>query len=104
LFAMGLFMVGKPLSAGAAEVGWMVGAKLIVHPLITWWLAVSVFDLEFELVRGVVLMAALPTGALSFVIAQKYGIFVQRSSAAILVSTVLSVFTVSALLAWFGTG
>ncbi len=103
LFAMGLFLVGKPLSAGATEVGWMVAAKLLVQPLVTWWLAVSVFDLNFEMTRGVVLMAALPTGALSFVIAQKYGIFVQRSSAAILVSTVLSVVTVSALLAWFGT-
>ena len=104
LFAMGLFLVGKPLSAGATEVGWMVAAKLLVQPIVTWWLAVSVFDLSFEMTRGAVLMAALPTGALSFVIAQKYGIFVQRSSAAILVSTVLSVVTVSALLAWFGTG
>ena len=103
LFAMGLFLVGKPLSAGATEVGWMVAAKLFVQPLLTWWLAVAVFDLGSEMTRGVVLMAALPTGALSFVIAQKYGIFVQRSSAAILISTVLSVVTVSALLAWFGT-
>ena len=48
-------------------------------------------------------MAALPTGALSFVVAQRYGIFVQRSSAAILFSTLASVITVSAVLAWFGT-
>jgi len=37
------------------------------------------------------------------VIAQKYGIFVQRSSASILLSTVLSVVTDSGLLAYFGT-
>ena len=104
LFAMGLFMVGKPIASGASEVGWMVFVKLIGQPLVTWWLAVAVFDLDFELTRGVVLIAALPTGALAFVVAQKYGIFVQRCSAAILVSTVLSVVTVSALLAWFGTG
>lgn len=104
LFAMGLFLVGKPVSSGLGEVSWLVLAKLVLHPLITWWLAVSVFHLDFEFTRGVVLMAALPTGALSFVIAQKYGIFVQRSSAAILLSTVFSVVTVSALLAYFGTG
>lgn len=104
LFAMGLFMVGKPISDGAAEVSWLVFAKLILQPAATWWLAVSVFDLDMELTRGVVLMAALPTGALSFIVAQKYGIFVQRSSTAIVGSTVLSVVTVSALLAWFGTG
>lgn len=104
LFAMGLFMVGKPITSGASEVGWMVFVKLIAQPLVTWWLAIAVFDLDFETTRGVVLIAALPTGALAFVVAQKYGIFVQRCSAAILVSTVLSVVTVSALLAWFGTG
>ena len=103
LFAMGLFMVGKPITSGAIEVVWMVFVKLIAQPLVTWWLAVSVFDLDFETTRGVVLIAALPTGALAFVVAQKYGIFVQRCSATILVSTVVSVLTVSALLAWFGT-
>ncbi|MBT4772164.1 MAG: AEC family transporter [Rhodospirillaceae bacterium] len=104
LFAMGLFMVGKPITSGASEVGWMVLVKLLAQPLVTWWLAVEVFNLDFEMTRGVVLIAALPTGALAFVVAQKYGIFVQRCSAAILVSTILSVVTVSALLAWFGTG
>ncbi|MEP4378968.1 MAG: AEC family transporter [Alphaproteobacteria bacterium] len=104
LFAIGLFMVGKPLAAGAGEVGWLVALKLILQPVVTWWFAVWVFGLDAELVRGAVLLAALPTGALVFVIAQKYGIFVQRCSAAILVSTVLSIVTVSALLAWFGTG
>jgi predicted permease len=104
LFAMGLFLYGKPVTSGIGEVGWLVFLKLIVHPLVTWWLAVSVFDLEFELVRGVVLMAALPTGAWAFVVAQRYGVFVQRSSAMILVSTVFSVITVSALLAWFTAG
>ena len=104
LFAMGLFLVGKPVSSGLSEVSWPVVAKLILHPLITWWLAVSVFHLDFEFTRGAVLMAALPTGALSFVIAQKYGIFVQRSSVAILLSTVFSIVTVSALLAYFGRG
>lgn len=101
LFAMGLFLYGKPMTAGLGEVGWLVFLKLIVHPLVTWWLAVAVFDLEFEMVRGAVLMAALPAGALAFVVAQRYGIFVQRSSAMILVSTLFSVITVSALLAWF---
>ncbi|MBT5570816.1 MAG: AEC family transporter [Alphaproteobacteria bacterium] len=103
LFAMGLFLVGKPISTGLGEVSWLVIAKLALHPLITWVLAVQVFHLDAEFTRGAVLMAALPTGALSFVIAQKYGVFVQRSSAAILLSTVFSVVTVSALLAWFGT-
>jgi hypothetical protein len=101
LFAMGLFLVGKPVSSGVAEVGWMVALKLLVQPALTWLLAVYAFDLDLESRRGAVLMAALPTGALSFIVAQRYGVFVQRSSAAILFSTLASVVTVSALLAWF---
>jgi len=42
-----------------------------------------------------VLMAALPTGAGSFVLAQAYGIYVLRTSSVILLSTVLSVVTIS---------
>lgn len=104
LFAMGLFLVGKPVSSGVTEVGWLVVLKLVVHPAVTWLLAVYVFALDAELTRGAVLMAALPTGALSFIVAQRYGIFVQRSSAAILVTTLVSVVTVSGLLAWFDAG
>jgi len=103
LFAMGLFLVGKPLAAGAGEVGWLVCAKLLIQPLATWALALWVIPLEAEWLRGAVLMAALPTGALAFVVAQRYGIYVQRSSAAILATTVASVVTLSALLAVLGT-
>ena len=94
---------GEPVSSGVGEVSWMVALKLLVQPALTWLLAVYAFDLTLEMTRGAVLMAALPTGALSFVVAQRYGIFVQRSSAAILFSTLASVITVSAVLAWFGT-
>jgi predicted permease len=51
-----------------------------------------------------VTLAALPTGALVFVLAQQYGIYVQRATAAILVSTVLSVITLSVLFAILRVG
>ncbi|MBM3560116.1 MAG: AEC family transporter [Alphaproteobacteria bacterium] len=102
LFAMGLFLVGKPLAAGAAEIGWRVAVKLLVQPLATWALALWVIPLDGEWLRGAVLMAALPTGALAFVVAQRYGVYVQRSSAAILATTVGSVVTLSALLVLLG--
>ena len=95
---MGLFLVGKPLSSGRTEVGWVVFVKLIVNPAAAWVLAIWL-QLDVELTRGAVLLSALPTGALLFVIAQRYGVYEQRSSTIILVSTVLSVFTVSGLLA-----
>jgi malonate transporter and related proteins len=51
-----------------------------------------------------VALAALPTGSLVFVLAQQYGIYTQRATAAILVSTVLSVVTLFVLFALLGVG
>lgn len=44
-------------------------------------------------------LAALPAGALVFVLAQQYGTYTQRSTSAILASTVLSGLTLSVLFA-----
>jgi hypothetical protein len=42
--------------------------------------------------------SAMQTVALVFVVARRYNVFVQRGSAAVLVSTVLSILTISALM------
>ena len=44
------------------------------------------------------LLASLPAATNVFVIAQQYGVWVERASASILVTTVLSVATVTGLL------
>lgn len=104
LFAIGLFLVGKPLAAGIGEVAWLSLAKLAVQPAIAWALGRYVFALpEFDL-AAVTILSALPAAALCFVVAQRYGVYVQRSSAAILISTVGSVLTLSALFVHFGLG
>ncbi len=104
LFAIGLFMVGRSFTAGMGEVGWLVTIKLLVHPAITWWLAFEVMDMDPTWAAAAVIQAALPTGALVFVLAQKYDIYVQRSTAAIMVSTVFSVVTLSVLFVLLGVG
>jgi predicted permease len=104
LFAIGLFMVGKSPTAGITEVSWLVFLKLLVQPLITWWLAFFVFTMDPVWAAGALVQSALPTGALVFVLAQQYGIYVQRSTAVIMASTVLSLFTLSALFVWLGIG
>jgi predicted permease len=102
LFAMGLFMVGKPLTAGLVEVGWLSALKLLVMPAITYWLAFHVMHMEPVWAQGAVIQAALPTGALVFVLANRYGLYIQRATAAIVISTLLSVGTLSALFLYFG--
>lgn len=98
LFAAGLFVSQCSVKGEAREISWLVSVKLIVHPLITWWLAFHVFELEGILPMIAVLQAALPSGVPVFVLAQHYETFVSRSSATIVISTMLSMLTLPILL------
>jgi hypothetical protein len=104
LFAIGLFMVGKKLRHGLGEVLWVTLLKLILQPLVTWWLAYEVLALQPTWAASAVILSALPTGALTFVLAQRYELYIQRATSVILVSTVLSLVTLSALLLVIGVG
>jgi malonate transporter len=102
LFAIGLFLASQSLNAlmggrRAIEVVWLLVLKLIVQPLVTWWIALLV-GLDPFWTASAVILSALPTGALVFVLAQQYGVYVQRASAVILASTVVSVITLSAIM------
>ena len=98
LFAAGLFIAECTVRSSSKEVGWLVFAKLILHPLITWWLAFHVFSLSGIAPTIAVIQAALPLGVPVFVMAQHYGTFVAQSSAVIAWSTAISIFTLSILL------
>ncbi|MBX6370398.1 MAG: AEC family transporter [Rhodospirillales bacterium] len=102
LFAIGLFLVGKPLVGNWTELGWISLMKLVVQPAATWVLAVPVLQLEPFWAGSAVLLSALPTGALVFTLAQNYEVWPGGASTAILVTTVLSVVTVSAILVLSG--
>ena len=100
LFSAGLFISRCSVKGDVKEISWLVFVKLILHPLITWWLAFQVFGLEGILPIIAVLQAALPTGVPVFVLAQHYDTFVTRSSAVIVLSTVFSIFTMMAIFFW----
>jgi predicted permease len=104
LFAIGLFMVGRQVTAGLAEVSWLVFLKLIVNPAIALLLILLFFPMEPIWVASAVIMSALPTGGLVFILAQKYDIYLQRSTSAILISTVLSLLTLSAVMIYYLPG
>lgn len=104
LFAIGLFLVGRSLTAGLGETSWLVLHKLLLQPLVTAAIAFWLLPMERIWAVSAVALAALPTGSLVFVLAQQYGIYTQRATAAILVSTVVSVVTLFALFALLGVG
>jgi malonate transporter and related proteins len=105
LFAIGLFLSTRSLGTlvggkKLAEVGWLVYVKLIIQPLATWWLA-GYFGLDAFWRGSAVILASLPTAALCFVLAQQYKQFVERASATILISTVLSPVVISTIMILF---
>jgi predicted permease len=91
-------MSGCSVRGETKEITWLVFAKLLLHPLITWYLAYHMFALKGILPAVAVLQAALPSGVPVFVLAQQYNTFVSRSSAVILISSVMSVVTLTVLL------
>jgi predicted permease len=51
-----------------------------------------------------VVTAALPTGANAFFLSRRYAAGAERSGATVLLSSMLSVVTLTALLLWLGAG
>ncbi len=98
LFAMGVTLALRPLKRAPVELTYIVPAVLILHPILMYVVLSWAGDFDPIWMYTAVLLAALPTATNVFVIAQQYGVWVERASATILVSTTLSVFTVTVLL------
>ncbi|MCK0125971.1 AEC family transporter [Gelidibacter sp. F2691] len=99
-----LFAIGASLATKSAErmsvAGWLSFAKLVLHPLAVGTLALLVFDVEPFMAGVMIAAAGLPVAGNVYMLAQHYGVAPQRVSSAILLSTSLSIFTVSAIIAW----
>jgi hypothetical protein len=99
LFALGATLAGYRIAGNLSESLTMVALKLVAHPLLVWLLATEVFAIDPMWAAIATITAALPIGANVFVLAQKYDIYVQRSTSATLISTGASVITVALLVA-----
>lgn len=99
-----LFVTGASLSeyrvmGHIGEAATIIVFKMVVHPLAVWFMATLVFDLPPLWTAVAVVTAALPTGINASVFARKYEAAVAPVVTATLLSTVLSIVTVSVLLA-----
>lgn len=104
LVATGLMLGEARARFRPAIVARLVSLKLLVQPAITWVLAFHVIPLPPVWAETALLMSALPTGTGAFILAKLYGREAATTSGTVLVSTLLSFFTLSALLAWMGAG
>ena len=101
LFAIGLYLVGKPVVEGTAEIAAITVIKLVIHPALTGIAVLFIFPTEPLWAAVAVLCAALPIGSGPFVLAQAQNIYVRRTSTAMLATTALSIATVSIVLILF---
>ena len=100
LVTIGLFLSHNKPSGHQSAVWRIVGLKLVLHPAIAFVLAYWVFNMPPMWAASAVLLAALPVGTGPFMLATLYNREPAITSRAILISTVLSVLTVSLLVAW----
>lgn len=99
LFAVGATLATCRIAGDLREALVMTALKLLVLPVVVWASATFVFDLRPEWITVAVVAAAMPAGANVYVFARKYDIYVNRATAVVLLSTVLSVVTLTALIA-----
>jgi predicted permease len=92
---MGVTLALRPLKRIPAEISYIVPAKLILHPILVFVVLTAVGGFEPVWIQAAVLLASLPTATNVFVIGQQYGVWQERASATILITTMLSVVTVS---------
>ncbi len=98
-----LFVIGASLAEKSAErpwiASWLSFAKLVLHPLAVAFSALWLFRVEPFAAGVMIVLAALPVAGNAFILAQHYRVAPQRVSAAILVSTFVSVGTVALIVA-----
>ena len=99
-----LFAIGASLAAKSAErievAGWLTFCKLVLHPAFVAFGALFLFSVDPYSAAVLIAAASLPVAGNVYMLAQHYSVAPQRVSAAILVSTAISIFTVSLVIGW----
>ncbi|WP_171230391.1 AEC family transporter [Ruegeria sp. HKCCA4008] len=102
-----LFAIGASLADKSAErvqiAAWLSFCKLVIHPAcvavaLLWLIPIDTFPATVAISA-----AALPVAGNVYMLAAHYGIAPHRASAAILLSTIVSILSVPMVIAWAGT-
>lgn len=101
LFALGVTVAQQPALRFKMEFSIIILAKVVIHPILTFLILSYIGGFDKTWMGVAVLMAALPTASNVFVMASDYKTYVDGTSNSILISTVISFVTISALLLLF---
>lgn len=95
LFAMGVTIALRPLKRAPIELLPITFLKLVIHPAICYAILTAIGGFPPMWIYTAMLLAALPTATNVFVIAQQYGVWIERASASVLVTTIVSIATLT---------
>ena len=98
LFALGVTIAAQRLKRIPSELPVILFAKLILHPILAYYIVSTFVSAEPVWLLAAVLLASLPTAANVFILASQYGVYVERTSSVILIGTIVSVITVTFVL------
>ena len=102
-----LFAIGASLATKSAErlqiAAWLSFCKLVLHPMLVAFAALFLFSVDPYKAGVIIAAAALPVAGNVYMLAEHYKVAPQRVSAAILVSTAVSILTVSLVIAQVST-
>lgn len=101
LFVMGASLSEYKLAGHLSEAWTIVGLKMVLQPLLVWLLAFVVFHLAPLWGTVAVITAALPVGINASMFAHKYDACIAPVASATIISTLLSIGSLTLLLAWF---
>lgn len=102
LFAIGASLAYKSVDRISVAV-WLSLAKLVLHPIAVGVCALLIFNVTRFDAGVMIAAAALPVAGNVYILAQHYNVAPHRVSAAILISTLFSILSVSLVISWVTT-
>jgi hypothetical protein len=104
LFALGVTVALRPFERVPWEVPGVVAVKLLAHPLLAFAMLSLLGPFDREWIATALLMASLPPALNAFFIARLYDTWVEASSTAVLLGTMVSVLTLTTIMWLLKTG
>lgn len=102
-----LFLIGASLAGKSAErmavASWLSVGKLALHPALVAVAALWIFPVPPFAAAVMIAASALPTAGYVYMMAAHYDIAPRRVSATILISTIISVVSITAVITMVGT-
>ncbi len=98
LFVLGVTVALRPLPRPAWDVPAIMPVKLILHPVIAFFVLAWFGPFSEAWTHAAILMAALPPALNVFVLARQYDVWVEEASGSVLMGTLLSVLTLTSVM------